>query len=239
MPFQIYTMTVRLSALFEEHITAIIHSWNAASKQRPNHPNTRSSNKPPSNSERSSKKSSDSDESLLKTTLRLRNKRKYKASSSNDSSEEEEEDDEKSNNSSSMSSSSNNSSDSSSDDNKPLQRSSYVNGHKKYGSESESDSDYKPLSSLKRKAPARGNTDRRIVYNESSDSDAQTAANPRTRRVKRQRTILSDSSDSSDDDATGRKSGREGGARNSTLVTVSSRGRVRKLTPKVRAFLEK
>lgn len=215
-------MTVRLSAMFEEHIKTIIHNWNAATK-RDNIPNTRSNKRLISNTEEESSKSSDSDESYEETKQKIRYRRKPKPHSSNDSSSSSS--DEK--NSSDDSSATSDSSDSS--DNKPLQRPSFANGHKKYDSpcsESENDSDYKPLSSLKRNPRS---CDKKVIYNESSDSgERQMTISTRTRNLKRPRTI----SDSSDSDNTNRD-------KRSALVTVSSRGRVRKLTPKVRAFLEK
>lgn len=225
-------MTVRLSAMFEEHMTAIIQNYNLVSKNVTNQPNTRSRRRFSMTEEEEEESTGESESEEEYTHTKVRNKRKFKASTSSNQSIEE--------NSSSSSSSGSSSSDASdSSDDKPLQRASFVNGHKKQitslgSDESENDSDYhQPLSNLKRKA--RGSYDnKKIVYNESSDdSDREMTINTRTRSTtkKRKRTIT----DSSDSDNVG-KSSRD---RRSVLMTVSSRGRVRKLTPKVRAFLEK
>lgn len=214
-------MTVRLSAMFEEHITSITQNWKVAKRRtinaRPRRNNMRSTRQIDS----STKSESDSDvsyEEVQATSSRYKRSRRQTSSSSE----------------SSVESSSSSSSDSSnSSDNKPLQRSAYVNGHKKVesgsqSSDSENDSDYQPLSALKKK-PVKNSNERQIEY-ETSESEEE-EIQKRTRNAKRPRTVI-DSSDSDSVHENSRKS------RNS-LVTVSSRGRVRKLTAKVRAFLEK
>lgn len=223
-------MTVRLSAMFEEHITAIIQNYNIVSKNVTNQPNTRSrrrfSNTEEEEDEETSKESESEEEF---THTKIRKKRKLKSSSSSNQSNDEH------SSSESSSSSSSNSDASDSSYNKPLQRTSIMNGHKKQNlnpaSDESQDSDYQPLSNLKRKAKSNYDN-KKIQYDESSDdSDRDTTINTRTRSTKRKRTVT----DSSDSDNVG-KSSRD---TRSVLVTVSSRGRVRKLTPKVRAYLEK
>nr|XP_022911448.1 bromodomain and WD repeat-containing protein 3 isoform X1 [Onthophagus taurus] len=220
---RIFAMTVRLSAMFEEHASRLIQTWKYSKRLKSRPKKKKIESEDTENSEEkseepdSSSSSSDDEKPLSKTKIMMKKPQTARCNG------------EVFNGTSDVSH-------------------NHVNGNHIKSSSSESasgdDSDYEPLSTYKnthcyKEQPSQSQR-KRFYKTSSSDSDDEVISKVRTRNNAKRRRYVEDDSDQEDEEESSSASSEETNSSSSGgVVTVSSRGRIRRMTARARALYRK
>lgn len=227
-------MTVRLSAMFEEHMKRLIYNWKTAKRRsRPRRgrilDNNRKKGKIPSTSEEEDDDDDDEDDS---SPIRTTNPVSRSVTSANKS--------QKSNSSQNSGTFKN----CNGGIKRKLASQTYLNGNKSSSSPNDSnntdDSDYAPLSKWRKtNYKEQTSTNRKKICDTSSSDSEVIVKTMTTRNSKRPRYVNDDESDEDSVSEEEDRSYTSCSDDDNPIVTVSSRGRIRKMTPRARALLKK